>query len=118
MADPTSSDASSLRPIEVALVGQQVQDGGPDTWEKVGPLVDQQLELGVGRRVCCANCAGFCAAFGVTVGFPLGFRIRSNPVLSAVHTERDIDEATTAFEQTVLSLFDDGMILRQETRGD
>ena len=39
-------------------------------------------------------------------------------VLSAVHTERDIDEATTAFEQTVLSLFDDGMILRQETRGD
>ena len=62
VADPTSSDASSLRPIEVALVGQQVQDGRPDTWEEVGPLVDQQLEVRVGYCICCTGCAAFCAA--------------------------------------------------------
>jgi len=32
-------------------------------------------------------------------------------VLSAAHTERDIDEATTAFERTVLSLLEDRSIL-------
>jgi len=31
-------------------------------------------------------------------------------VLSAAHSERDINEATTAFEQTVLQLLDEGLI--------
>ena len=85
-ADPANADASSLIPSEVALVGQQVQDGGPDTWEEVGPLVDQQLEVGVGRRVCCANCAGFCAAFGATFCFPHVFGGCSSPLPSALKT--------------------------------
>ena len=33
-------------------------------------------------------------------------------VLSAAHTERDIDQATTAFEQTIAGLLDEGLIRR------
>lgn len=33
-------------------------------------------------------------------------------LLSSVHTQKDIDEATAAFEKTVLALLEEGLILR------
>ena len=45
VADPTTVQTSSLLPIEVALVGQQVQDGGPDTWISLRTVDVSQPDL-------------------------------------------------------------------------